>query len=170
VSTKVEIRHVFPCPEDTFWEEIFDNAEFDTELFVETLKFPAYEVLNRTVDDDGVMKRDVRTVPASDAPAVVKKALGDNVSYIEHGTYDPKKRRYRFDIEPNRLRNKIDITGEMWSEPIGDGDEMHRCVRIEVSVKIFGVGRIVESFIADSMRDNYEKAAAFTTEWLEKKS
>jgi hypothetical protein len=165
--TRVEIRHVFRCSPDTFWNDVFGNEEFDRELYLESLKFPAYEILEAKTADDGTVKRRVKSVPSSEAPAVVQKALGENVSYVEVGTYDPKAQRYRFDIEPNRLKDKILIRGEMWTEPAGD--EARRCVDIEVNVKIFGVGKLVESFISQSLRDNYEKAASFTNVWLDRK-
>jgi hypothetical protein len=162
---KFTIRHTFDCSADTFWEKIFKNDEFNKDLYLRHLKFNGYDILRSDEDADGTLHRKVRTEPKADAPAAVRKVLGDSLSYIEEGVFDPKAKRYRYTITPSTLADKTSIKGDFWVEPQGDA----RCERlcdIDLAVKIFGVGRIVEGFIEKTTRDSYDEAAKFTQQWI----
>jgi len=165
MATKVEIRHTFNCDADTFWEHVFGSSEFNTTLYREGLEFPEYEIIEDRKDDAGKLHRKVRTTPKSDAPATVRKVIGDSISYVEEGIWDPSVGRYRFSITTSKLADKVRIGGELWVEPKGEGKIERRC-DMDVEVKIFGVGRVVEAFVAKSLRDSYGQAAVFTNRWI----
>lgn len=163
-----EIRHTFPITAEQFWQDTFFNEEFNRTLYLERLGFDAYEVLEQGEEAGGVRTRKVRTTLKIDAPGPVRKMVGDSVSYVETGKFDPASGRYRFRIEPSKLADKLQISGEMWCEPRGD-KRVERILRTDMEVKVFGVGKLVESTIERTTRDSYDKAATFTNEWIAEK-
>jgi hypothetical protein len=116
------------------------------------------------------MRRVVKVVPRiGELPLPLKKLVGEGIGYEEVGRFDKKTRRYRLDVRPNRLADKLSITGEMFTEPAGPGS----CKRIftaTVTAKIFGVGGMLEQRIVDDLRKSYEVAARFTKVCLSEKS
>lgn len=159
-----EIRHTLPITEEQFWQGTFFNEEFNRRLYLGTLGFDGYEALDIGTEAGGVQKRKVRVTLKVDAPGAIRKLVGDGVSYVESGKYDPATRRYRFRIEPSKLGDKLDISGDMWCEARGD-KRIERIVRVEVNARIFGVGKVIEATIERNTRQSYDKAAQFTVAW-----
>ena len=104
---------------------------------------------------------------AVDLPAPIAKVIGD-VSWHEEGTWDAKTNRYRFKIIPASMPDKSNITGEVWCEPKGDR-KVERVAKMNVEVKIFVVGGMVEKRIMEDTRKSYEQAAKFTNEFVKEK-
>ena len=65
---------------------------------------------------------------------------------------------------PSRASDKIDIRGVMTTEPRPGG--CTRVTRFRVDVRIFGLGRIVESFVERSTRERYAASGEFANEFL----
>jgi len=164
---KFTVRHVFDVDVDTFWNEVFFDAEYNQRLFAEGLGFK-YELLSLVKNEDGSYDRRVRTEPDSDAPAVVKRLIGDRFSYLEVGHFDPKSRLWTYEVTPSALPGKLSIAGVFWAEAKGE-KQLTRVVETELGVKVFGVGKIIESFIEKETKDNYAKAERFTNRWLKEK-
>jgi hypothetical protein len=162
---KFTIRHTFDVDPETFWTKTFKSAEFNKELYLKGLEFKGYDILEDKVDGDGKLHRRVRTEPKADAPAAVRKVLGDSLSYVEEGVLDPTTNRYKYKITPSKLANKVSIKGELWVEPRGD-KRCERIVDVSIDVDVFGVGRIIESFVEKTTRDSYDKATDYTRTYL----
>jgi len=165
MSTRFTVRHIFNVDSDTYWKEIFFNNEFNKNLYLERLKFAGYEILEDTDEGGGVRTRKVRATPATEAPRVVKKLIGDSLSYLEAGRFDPERERWIFTITPSKLSEKITITGEFWVEARGE-KQVERISTIDLEVRIFGVGRAVEAFIEKSTVDDYERASVETQKYI----
>jgi hypothetical protein len=164
----VRIEHTFECSEQTFWDKIFFDEEYNTKLFLERLKFPVWKEAKRE-ERGGEIHRVVQVVPnMGDAPAALKKLVGDNAGYEERGIYDPVKRRYRIQIVPNALGDKLSVTGEMHSEALG-ADKMKRVFRAEVTAKIFGIGGMLEKRIMGDLVRSYDVSARFTQTFIAEK-
>jgi hypothetical protein len=98
-------------------------------------------------------------------PSAVQKVLGADLSYVEELTWDKKTRRARFKNTPARMADRIRIDGFIYAEAAGAG----ACIRkvdIDLEVKIFGVGGVIESFAAKTFKENFEAAARWTNRWL----
>lgn len=159
------IKHIFNTDIDTFWDKIFFDREYNDTLFKQHLGFTVYDVLELEKKDDGSVTRRVRGVPKAEIPAAVKKVLGDSAGYTEVGRFDPKARRFHVEVIPNTAADKIKTKLAMWVEPRGD-EKVERFVEVDNQVKIFGVGKMVESVIEKQTRDNYGRAADFTNKWI----
>ena len=162
---EITIRHEFECDEDTYWEKcLFDDA-FNKRLYIDTLKFPGFEVL---VDKDEPERR-VRRVrvepPTTNLPGPLKKVIGDKLAYTEDGVFDKKTRRYAFTITPSTLPEKTKTSGELYCERLGD-KRCARIAKIKVEVKVFAIGGMVEDKIIGDLKASYEAAAKFTNEYV----
>ncbi|MBD3163119.1 MAG: DUF2505 family protein, partial [Candidatus Latescibacteria bacterium] len=105
--SRFEIRHTFDMNEDAFWNETFFDTEFNRTLYLERLGFARWEIEKEEELPDGSKTRRVRVEPKSEIPSALKKFVGEGLNYLEEGTWDPRKKRYTFRIEPSKMKDKI---------------------------------------------------------------
>jgi hypothetical protein len=164
----VRIQHDFDCSEDTLWQVSFFDEEFNRRLYLETLRFPAWRILDQKVTDE-TMTRRVEVQPlVENVPAPVKKLMGDRFAYVEEGTLDRKAKRYKFRVIPGSMADKTRIAGEIHMEPLGE-KKVRRIVEFSIEMKVFVVGSIVEQKSIDDTKASYDKSAAFTRAYLKEK-
>jgi hypothetical protein len=162
------IKHTLNTDVDTFWDKIFFDPEFNEKVFKERLKFTVYEVLALERRPDGSVRRRIECAPPMEIPAIAKKFFGDT-AYYEDGTYDPKTRRFSAEVEPKTGADKVHMKVALWVEPRGD-KKIERIVDVDSSVKIFGIGKIIEGLIEKNTRESYDIAAAATNQWIADKA
>lgn len=165
---KFTIRHPYAIEPDAFWRELFFDRAYNEKMYLEGLRFEGFEILEETSPPDGRRTRKVRVKPRFDAPAAIRGVVGDSMSYVEEGrleTAGPNAPRWISKVLPSALADKTKVTAEMWLERTGPG-QSDRVANFEVEVKMFGVGGMVEKFLEKSMRENYQKAADFTNQWI----
>ena len=102
-------------------------------------------------------------------PGAMKKVLGDRFGYIEEGTLDRKRNRYRFRATPSSMADKTQIGGEMYSEPVGD-NRVKRIVDFSIEVKMMMIGKIIEQRSIDDTKASYDKMASFLRSYLKEKA
>ena len=95
----------------------------------------------------------------------MRKLFGETTSMEEDGRFDPASRRWKFRMVPDKMADKIDITGETWLEDKGGG-KVERVTELSVGVRIMVVGGLVESYIASSTEASYAKQTAFTRKFI----
>lgn len=161
-------EHTFNCSEDTYWDEVFPDEEFNRRLFMDELGFTAYEV--KVFEDTPKGKRRVieATPDLGEMPGPMKKLVGDGVGYREESELDRESKRMQVKVIPSKLADKIKMEGVFFTRSAGEG----KCTRVfemDVNVKIFGVGGMVEKKILDDLAQSYDKAAKFTNAYLEEK-
>lgn len=161
---KVTISHEFRIDADTFWERCFLDEAFNRALYVDELKFPAYDLIEMK-EEGGRFHRRVRVTPKQEAPAAIQKALGGAFSYVEDGWLDRAAGVYRFKVQPGTLGDKIRSEGDFRVEKTGP-KSCRRVVEMTIEVKIFGVGGLAEGFVSKSMQDTYARAAEFTNKYI----
>lgn len=163
------MRHRFPTTVASYWDTVFFDAEFNRQLYKEALQFPGYEVLAITGEPGGARTRKIRTTPKAEIPTALKGLLGGGLVYEEDGAFDPKTGHYKLRIVPNVVPDKVSIEGDFWLEARGE-KEVERFCQIDLQVKVFGIGGIAEGFIERTVRESYEKAAAFTVTYLQRRA
>jgi len=162
------IEHIYNCSEDTFWNQIFFDQEYNRRLFKEALEFPVYEQ-TEFKETDSEVRRSIKVVPKlGPMPGPLKAVIGEGIGYVENGVLDKKTRRYTIDITPNKLADKVTIKGKMFTEPKGDG-KCNRVFECTVTAKIFGVGGMLEKRVLSDMQESYAKGAKFTNEYIAEK-
>lgn len=165
---KFTIRHRFSTDLDSYWNKVFFDPEYNRRLYQDALKFAGYELVELRDTGGGAMTRTVKLEPGFDAPAVVKKLLGDRFGYTEVGSFDPKTRRWSYTITPSTLADKVTIKGDFWAEPRGE-KEIERICDVVIEARIFGVGGMLESYVEKETRQTYELAAQFTNQFIREK-
>lgn len=159
------IEHTYACSDEVFWNRIFLDDEYNQKLFVGELHFESWRVL-RSEPRGSEIHRVIEAVPRlGELPGAVKKLLGNGVGYEERGVLDLEARRYRLEVTPRSLANKLTILGELFTTPIDE----HSCRRIYVAraeARVFGIGGLVEDLLLDSIAKSYDKAARFTNRWI----
>jgi hypothetical protein len=161
------IEHVLNCTDDTFWKVFFD-PEYNKELFLKVLEFDAWKLVSLDEKADRI-ERVVDVVPKlGDLPGPLKKLAEGGAGYRERDFFDRAQKRMRTEIEPSTLHGKLTISGNMFTQPAGEG-KCRRVYDITVTAKIFGVGGMIESRILSDVKASYEKAAAFTNRWVKEK-
>jgi hypothetical protein len=158
------IRHSFDTDAGTFWEMFFD-PEYNRALFEDHLKFKVYRVLELDKRADGTIVRRVECAPAVEVPAVAKKIFGDATGYVEEGRFDPKTQRFVVTVTPKVGADRIQTRAEMRVEARGD-KRIERIQDIDNTVKVFGVGKVIEGIIEAETRKTYDASADFTRKWL----
>ena len=161
----VNIQHTFNCSEETFWSKIFFNESFNERLYKDVLKFPEFS--QRTTDETATELRRVLNVTPRipDLPTAVKKIAGDNMGYAEEGVFDKTARRFRMNVKPSTLGDKLSIRGEVWVEPAGEGKIVRR-FKADVTCKVFGIGGMIEKIIVSELEKSWNTAATFTNEYI----
>ena len=168
MTTSFASRHIFETDVDTYWEKVFFSDEFQQRLYMEGLKFKHYELLSKKTEADGTIVKSIRTEPSSEAPAVVKKLIGDSIAYVENGRWDPQTKKWKYEIVTSKMADKVKIGGDFWVEARGD-KKIERVVKVDITVKVFAVGGAIESFIEKTTRESFEKAATFTNAFIREK-
>jgi len=165
---ELNFTHTIECSADTYWNQVFFDEAFNHQLFHKDLRFSEWKD-KVTKDTPDVLERTVTVCPPTgEIPAAVRKVLGDNFGYQEHGKFDRKTKRYHVDIESNVAKEKTHVHGDIWLEPINDKQSRRRVV-FTIEVKIMMVGRLVEDQIAKDMTQSFERGATFTNEWIREK-
>jgi len=162
------IKHTIETDVDTFWSKLFMDAEFNRAMFSDGLHFITYNVLEEVHEPNGVVRKRIECAPKIELPAPARKIFGDTAVYTEIGRFDPAQKKYFADVVPKVAADKIKTTSEMWVEPRGD-KRCERLVLVDNTVKVFGLGTLLEGFIEQQTRDQYAKAAEFTNRWIREK-
>lgn len=165
---KYTIKHTFNIGADDFWKKIHFDPEFNRALFEGHLGFTVFKVLSNETAPDGTIRRKTECAPKVELPGPAKKIFGENTSYVEDGTFDPKTQRFTVDVIPKVGADKIKTRVVMWVEKKGD-KQIERVVEVDNTVKVFGIGGMLESFIEKQTRGNYDAAAQFTNRWIQEK-
>jgi hypothetical protein len=166
---KFSISHQFDTDAESYWEKVFFDPEYNTRLYgKEGLDFKSFEIVSLTGGPGENRVRRLRTEPKSEAPAVVKKLIGDGLAYTEDGNYDATKKLWTYKITTSKLSDKIHISGRFWVEPKGE-KKCERTSEIELKVDIALVGGTVEKFIEKTTRESYEKTFQFTKKFIAEK-
>jgi hypothetical protein len=158
---KQTIRHVFEIDEDAFWAHVFFDESFLTRMYKEALGSISIVIHEDSGDTPAGRTRRLAFTQPFDAPGPIRKLFGETTTMEERGRFDPRTRRWTFEMIPDRMADKIAITGEVWLEPQGAG-KIARVVSIEYAVNIFGLGGVLEKFMASATADSFEKQAQFT--------
>jgi hypothetical protein len=166
--TTARIKHDFDCGEAALWQVFFFDEEYNRRLYLDTLKFPVWKVIDQKVTD-AALERRVEIHPlVENLPGPLKALVGDRFHYTEEGRLDRKTNRYTFRCLPSTLADKTQITGEMYPERLGD----KRCSRVidfKVEVKVMIVGKLAEQKTIQDTQANYDRAAVFTRTYLKEK-
>jgi hypothetical protein len=168
MATRITLKHLFDTDEATFWPKVFFDREYNQRLYHEALRYKRWALLEQREEPGGAIIRRAEMEPAFEVPALLKKAIGEGISYTEEGRFDPATRRWRYTITPNRMADKLTTRGEYWVEARGP-KQIERICTVDLEAKIFGIGGALESFIEKQTREAYDTTMRFTNAFIREK-
>src|SRR4051794_34996476 len=163
---EVTLRHEINTDEETYWSKCVFEEGFNQKLYAEHLGI-GWKLLEQKDDDAKITRRIHVEPPMGNLPGPMKKVIGDKLAYTEEGTFDKKSKRYNFKVMPSTMADKTKVSGEMWCEKLGD-KKVARHFRLNVEVKVFMVGSMIEERIISDLRASYDKGTAFTNDYIAK--
>ena len=156
----LSIRQLLDCSERDFWERIFASEDFHHYLY-EGLGFE-YE-LQEWNPETGF--RRAKVWPGHQMPRPLQRILGERFSYLEEGTFDSVAERYDFRVIPSALADRIRAEGVVVVHPVSE-HQCERQVTVQFGANVLGLGRLIESYLVASTREQYAKNAALVNEYL----
>jgi hypothetical protein len=162
------IEHAFDCDEDRLWQVALFDEEYSRRLYLETLRFPTWRILESKMDGDLFVRKVEIRPRLDDVPGPIRKIVGDQFGYVEEGTFDKAKRSYQYRMIPSKMPDRSRIVGRMYTEQRGPG-RCARIVELEVEVDIMLVGKMIEDRTIADTRATHEQMAAFTRRYLAEK-
>jgi hypothetical protein len=164
----IDVEHPFNCSEATFWDQVFLNLEFNERLFKGELKFPGWREISSEERGDAI-HRVVEVVPyVGELPGPLKALVGEGIGYRERGVLERAARRYRVEVIPNKMADKLKISVEMSTVPDGE-QRCRRRAHAECSARIPFVGGMLEKRLLDDLAQSYARAADFTNRYVAEK-
>ena len=162
---KGTIKHDFNINAEEYFDKVQYNEKFNDWLFVR-IDYKSREIIE-TQDKGDRIERKVKLVPDRDIPAVAKKVIKvDQIEYIEDTTYVKGSNKITIQITPNIFPDKFSFKGELRLIPNGD----KKCIRefeMELKLKVFGIGSILEKYIFEQIKSGYEDGAKLTSQYLD---
>ena len=117
--------------------------------------------------EGALIVRAVTIAPERALPAPLMSLLGNkNFQYVEHVRFDTSSYSGTWTVEPALLADKLKSAGTLRFEKTREGQGVKRIVEGEISVKIFGLGGIIEKLVLEDVKKSYDDAAGFTKDYL----
>ena len=165
-SMKKQSKYRLAVGAASFWQKLYLDTEYLHGLHLQGMDCEDFTIQKKQGTVENGFQLELYSKPKLSIPSALRRVLGKSVSYVEHGEYSPQTNKYTFRMVPSVLPKKILISGVCWIVPVDD-NHVDRFLELEFSVKMFGVGKLLEGFIAQSNLDNQEKAIQFTKKWLQ---
>jgi hypothetical protein len=113
------------------------------------------------------VRRRLQFQKAVDAPLAIRKLVGDSVTIEEVSVFDARERRWSYQMIPAVIGERVEIRGSVRLDENAEGVEQlsTSCV----ACRIFGLGPIIEHFVAKSTDEGNADKAAFTHRYIAEK-
>ena len=167
MSIDLEYRQTFDVSVETYWRELCLSLEYQERLYCDALGCNRMEVLDHAGDFESGMKRRLRFTKPIDAPAAVTKLFGKAVTIEEHSEYDAKQQRWSYRMVPSVMGDRIDIRGTVSLDH--KQGVLEQVSKNSVSCRMFGLGSIVEHFVAKATQEGNADKADFTRKYIAEK-
>ncbi len=160
--------NLLECSEETYWEKVFLDDEYNRRLFFDELHFTEWRETERKQEGDK-LRRVVKATPRiGDVPGALKAVIGEGIAYEERGLLTNGGRRYEAQASPNRMGDKVRVEITMSTAPAADG-KCRLVVEGSVTARIFAVGGLLEQRMVQDLKRSYDKGAEFTNRFVAEK-
>ena len=160
---KLHLKHIFSGLTLAQYGELYFEESFNEYLCkgVNLTRNVKEKSLNGTS-----LKRVTTVSPDREIPGPVAKVIKmDRLEYDEELTYDTEAFKGTWKINvPGPLGSKFSAGGQFTFREVAGGVE--RELWGEINVKVFGVGKMIETLIVTDVEKSYETAAAQTSQYI----
>lgn len=167
MTLETRVREAFSVDAETYWQKLCLSLEYQERLYREALGCTRMEVLELEGSYESGQTRRLRFEKPIDAPAPIRKLFGEVVTLEEISSFDPKLGRWSYRMLPPMLADKLDIRGVISLEPSEDGVD-HVSVS-SVTCSVFGIGSVLERFVARSAVEGAADKVLFTRRYIAEK-
>lgn len=161
-------RQHFAVSLETYWRELCLSLVYQERLYREALGCSRMEVLENSGSYETGVKRRLRFTKTIDAPAAIAKLFGSAVTIEEHSSFDAGEQCWTYRMVPSLMGDRIDIRGRVRARTDGSGVE--QLSENSVTCRLFGLGGIIEPFVARSTEEGNADKANFTRRYIEENS
>lgn len=162
MTTEIMIEDRFACDPQKLVEMLSDNA-FDDEL-MQALNMKK-ELLAENAKSAGPEYR-IRLTSSEPIPAIAKKFVGDNLSYVETRTWNKAGCSNQWLIVPEVKGASVEAKGT--TEIVVDGHGCLRRTKGTVTVNLPLIGKKIEEMVLKSITDNFKKNADYCRKCLDR--
>jgi len=155
----------FPCdfPPEVYQQYLVDEGAL-AYLSQNHPEIRDVEVIENRTQDEKVCVKMRYTMEVS-MPAPVKKALGGaSHSFVADLILDTRNNTATLEFNPAKLADKIKAGARIAFEK--DGNQWIQRLDGDVTVKILGLGKIVEKFIVEKFQNSYTLEAQLRNEYV----
>jgi hypothetical protein len=164
VTIELKNRQHFELSAETYWKQLCLNLAYQERLYKEALHCTRMEVLEDAgTFETGVVRR-LRFIKPIEAPAAITKVVGSEVHIDQQSEFDARTQRWTYRLVPSIMSDRIDIRGVMHIEQSGTG--IDQITVNALSCRMFGLGALIEPFMARSTEEGHTDAAAFTRKYI----
>jgi hypothetical protein len=165
VTLELTHRQHFDVSAETYWKELCLSLVYQERLYYEALGCSQMVVLENSGSYETGMKRRLRFTKAIDAPAAIAKMFGSAVTIEEHSQFDAAAKCWTYRMVPAIVGERVDIRGRVRAEVNATGVE--QISENSVSCRLFGLGSIIEHFVARSTEEGNADKARFTRRYID---
>lgn len=160
-------RQRFPVSAQTYWRELCLSLEYQERLYREALGCLRMEVLENSGSLEQGIKRRLRFTKPIQAPAAITKMFGSAVTIEEHSSFDAERQLWSYRMVPSIMGDRIDIRGRVRID--ARESEVEQISDNTVTCRLFGLGAIIEPFVARSTEEGHADKTAFTRRYIVEK-
>jgi Protein of unknown function (DUF2505) len=161
------VKHIIDTDVEGFWRMFFD-VEVARAMLREFGSPGTFEILEERTDEQGLLHRRIECRSNVELPSLAKKLVGDG-TYTEVGCFDGngELKRYSAECIPKVNADKFKTSFEVVAHPIDGGKRVERHITTSNTVKVFGIGGMVEGLLERGQREAHEQSAKFANKWLQ---
>ena len=162
---KCQISDEFETSIDAYWAMFFSD-EFNAALW------PHIKVVQKMLEferqgegEQLEIRRRHHLTPDREVPAMLKRFVKGAIGYEEHNHFQRSKSQMTVKIIPGLMADRFECEGVFSVHEAGP-NKVIRSYDATIKCSVPMVGGAVEKTINDSVKDSYEKATAFTRNWI----
>jgi len=159
------IEDTFDVSAAVFWDVFFSEA-FNAALWPvlnidwQLLRFEsAGEGPSRTIH------REARLTPKREVPRMLRSLVDSSISYVEKNDFQAATSAMKTVVVPSFMADRIDNRGVFRLEILGP-TQVKRVWEGQCTAKVPLLGKRVEEFLVEQIRESYEKTTAFMRKWF----
>ena len=162
MSLRVTSEHVIECIPAIYWDRCLLSDSFNRRLFVEELRYADYEAMPSSRIGGTRFLRRVHAEPgAHNVPSLVRSAL----AYDEVGELDTRTNEYRFSVRNVSMPDALRVSGSILARQVPYQPACRLSAVVDVEVKLFGLGGVLEERIAHELRRSFAISADLASAW-----
>lgn len=167
MTVTLNFREQFSLAPETYWRELCLSLDYQRRLYREALGAQQVELVEEHGDFARGWRRRLRFTKPIAAPAAVRKLFGSSVTVEEQSEFEPVAQRWSYRIVPPLMADRIEIRGHVTLVAQAGGIEQRS--ESSVSCRMFGLGGILEPFVARSTEEGHADKTAFTRRYIAEK-